>query len=270
MDIARRCFRVDANLRPEGRDGPLVRSVDATRRTGTGGPSRGSSRRCSRPCRSPAIADLGREWASAAAPRCGAGGSAPTTCARCGRIKARAEAEVAAQGPGRPRGQAGAGRHPRHRVRGAAAPARARPVDPELRSPTTLVALAELARAATSPPTTPRAWPAPTASCAGSSTASSSWTSSRSTRCPPTETSADASPGCSATGAAPRPDRPRRSTASWPASATCPVDPRAHLLPAAARGARRGRRHVAGGRGRGAGRLRLHRRRADPGRGARS
>ena len=27
MAIARRCFRVDANLRPEGRDGPLVRSV---------------------------------------------------------------------------------------------------------------------------------------------------------------------------------------------------------------------------------------------------
>ncbi len=29
MDIARRCFRVDANLRPEGRDGRLVRSVDS-------------------------------------------------------------------------------------------------------------------------------------------------------------------------------------------------------------------------------------------------
>ena len=28
MDLARRCFRIDANLRPEGRDGPLVRSVD--------------------------------------------------------------------------------------------------------------------------------------------------------------------------------------------------------------------------------------------------
>ena len=27
MDVARRCFRVDANLRPEGRDGPLVRSA---------------------------------------------------------------------------------------------------------------------------------------------------------------------------------------------------------------------------------------------------
>ena len=29
MEIGRRCFRVDANLRPEGRDGPLVRSLDS-------------------------------------------------------------------------------------------------------------------------------------------------------------------------------------------------------------------------------------------------
>ncbi len=29
MEISRRCFRVDANLRPEGRDGPLVRSLDS-------------------------------------------------------------------------------------------------------------------------------------------------------------------------------------------------------------------------------------------------
>lgn len=29
MDIARRCFRVDANLRPEGRDGPLVRTTES-------------------------------------------------------------------------------------------------------------------------------------------------------------------------------------------------------------------------------------------------
>src|SRR5262249_16574629 len=27
MEVARRCFRVDANLRPQGRDGPLVRTV---------------------------------------------------------------------------------------------------------------------------------------------------------------------------------------------------------------------------------------------------
>ena len=29
MEIAARCFRVDANLRPEGRDGPLVRTIDS-------------------------------------------------------------------------------------------------------------------------------------------------------------------------------------------------------------------------------------------------
>lgn len=29
MDVARRCFRIDANLRPEGRDGPLTRSVES-------------------------------------------------------------------------------------------------------------------------------------------------------------------------------------------------------------------------------------------------
>jgi [glutamine synthetase] adenylyltransferase / [glutamine synthetase]-adenylyl-L-tyrosine phosphorylase len=28
-DLARRCFRVDANLRPEGRDGPLVRTIES-------------------------------------------------------------------------------------------------------------------------------------------------------------------------------------------------------------------------------------------------
>jgi glutamate-ammonia-ligase adenylyltransferase len=29
MDVARQCFRVDANLRPEGRDGPLTRSIES-------------------------------------------------------------------------------------------------------------------------------------------------------------------------------------------------------------------------------------------------
>lgn len=29
MDVARTCFRIDADLRPEGRDGPLVRSLDS-------------------------------------------------------------------------------------------------------------------------------------------------------------------------------------------------------------------------------------------------
>ncbi|HEY2430839.1 MAG TPA: bifunctional [glutamine synthetase] adenylyltransferase/[glutamine synthetase]-adenylyl-L-tyrosine phosphorylase [Acidimicrobiales bacterium] len=31
LDLARRCFRVDADLRPEGRNGPLVRTLDAFR-----------------------------------------------------------------------------------------------------------------------------------------------------------------------------------------------------------------------------------------------
>src|SRR5205823_10867489 len=31
MEITRSCFRVDADLRPEGRDGPLVRSLESYR-----------------------------------------------------------------------------------------------------------------------------------------------------------------------------------------------------------------------------------------------
>ena len=39
-------FRTDADLRPEGRAGPLTRSLDVVRRPGTsGGPRPGSSRR---------------------------------------------------------------------------------------------------------------------------------------------------------------------------------------------------------------------------------
>ena len=29
LEIARRCFRVDVNLRPQGRDGPLVRTLES-------------------------------------------------------------------------------------------------------------------------------------------------------------------------------------------------------------------------------------------------
>ena len=31
MDVARTCFRVDADLRPEGRSGPLTRTLDSYR-----------------------------------------------------------------------------------------------------------------------------------------------------------------------------------------------------------------------------------------------
>ena len=51
---------VDAALRPEGKNGPLVRTVESHRPTTSGGPRPGSSRRCSRPARSPATSSWGR------------------------------------------------------------------------------------------------------------------------------------------------------------------------------------------------------------------
>ena len=106
------------------------------------------------------------------------------------------------------------GRHPGHRVRGADAPARARPSTPSCARPPRWWPWPRWGRPATSAADDARAWPAPTACCAGSSTPSRSRTSARRTRCPPTVTSAGASPGSSATGARPRPGRPRRSTAT--------------------------------------------------------
>ncbi len=57
---------VDAALRPEGRSGPLVRTLASTRATTSAGPRRGSSRRCSRPGRSPAtprwVRRTSRRW----------------------------------------------------------------------------------------------------------------------------------------------------------------------------------------------------------------
>ena len=63
-------FRIDADLRPEGRDGPLTRTLE--RYDGLLGPvgaARGSSRRCSRPGRWPATAALGAAFMAAPTPR---------------------------------------------------------------------------------------------------------------------------------------------------------------------------------------------------------
>ena len=131
MDIARRCFRVDANLRPEGRDGPLARSRRQLRgllgpvgpAVGVPGPAQGRARR-RRPPTSGADVGVGRVGRA-----CGAGPSRrrpPLAAVAEGPGRGRGRA----QGPHRPRGEAGAGRHPRHRVRGAAPPARARPLGP--------------------------------------------------------------------------------------------------------------------------------------------
>ena len=86
IDLARRCFRVDANLRPEGRDG-AARPRRSTRYEAywdrwaaavgvpgaAEGPHRGRRRRARR--------GLRRGGGRAT---CGRGCSAPTTCARCG------------------------------------------------------------------------------------------------------------------------------------------------------------------------------------------
>lgn len=80
-------WQVDANLRPEGRRGPLVRTSPATWPTTSAGPRRGSSRRCSRPARWPATRRSGRSTSRRCRPWCGRPPNASTssrTCRRCG------------------------------------------------------------------------------------------------------------------------------------------------------------------------------------------
>ena len=128
MDIARQ-------LLPGRRQPPTRRArraarahaSRATRPTGTGGPSRGSSRPCSRPGRSPATA--ARRALRTTPPQRWLW-SHPFSADDLRSLRAmkqRAEQEVARQGLGRSRAQARAGRHPRHRVHRAAPAARARP-----------------------------------------------------------------------------------------------------------------------------------------------
>ena len=122
-----RCFRVDANLRPEGRDGPLVRTLASYEAYWErwAEPWEFQALLKARPVAGdPALGDrlaFGGRGASS-----GAGRSAPTTCARSASMKERAEAAGRARGPRRAGDQAGPGRHPRHRVLGAAAAAGAR------------------------------------------------------------------------------------------------------------------------------------------------
>ena len=134
-------------------------------------------------------------------------------------MKERAEEITRAQGPRRPRAQAWARRHPRHRVRGAAAPTRARPrrrvACGRRRRSTRSHELAR--RRLRRPAPTPIGSTARTGSSARSSTASSSTTSSRRTRSRPTSTRASAWRGCSATATAPSAPR---SSASRPSTAS--------------------------------------------------
>jgi [glutamine synthetase] adenylyltransferase / [glutamine synthetase]-adenylyl-L-tyrosine phosphorylase len=144
LDVARRCYRVDANLRPEGRDGALTRSIDSYVTYWD---------RWAQPWEFQALLkavpvagdpDVGREWASAAA-RALWGRRFNADDLRSLRVlKERAEAEVVRRGM--------ADREVKR------APGGIRDIefavqvlqlvhgrtDPELRSPTTLTALAEM------------------------------------------------------------------------------------------------------------------------------
>jgi glutamate-ammonia-ligase adenylyltransferase len=144
MEIARRCFRVDANLRPEGRDGALTRSIESYLTYW---------RRWAQPWEFQALLkavpvagdpDVGREWASAASFVLWGRRLTTDDLRSLRSMKARAEADVLRRGL--------ADREVKR------APGGIRDIefavqtlqlvhgrsDPELRSPTTLRALAEL------------------------------------------------------------------------------------------------------------------------------
>jgi [glutamine synthetase] adenylyltransferase / [glutamine synthetase]-adenylyl-L-tyrosine phosphorylase len=144
LDVARRCFRVDANLRPEGRDGALTRSIDSYvaywgrwaqpwefQALLKAGPVAGDP-------------DVGREWASAASRALWDRRFTADDLRSLRTLKERAETDVVRRGvadrevkraPGGIRDIEFAVQV-LQLVHGRA--------DPDLRSPTTLTALAEM------------------------------------------------------------------------------------------------------------------------------
>ncbi|HEX6420573.1 MAG TPA: bifunctional [glutamine synthetase] adenylyltransferase/[glutamine synthetase]-adenylyl-L-tyrosine phosphorylase [Acidimicrobiales bacterium] len=147
MDVARRCFRVDANLRPEGRDGALTRSVDGYR---------SYWERWAQPWEFQALIKavpvagdraVGRAWADVAASVLWGRRLTADDLRSLRALKARAEAELRRQGAADREVKRGPGGirdiefavQTLQLVHGG--------IDPALRSPNTLTALAEMARA---------------------------------------------------------------------------------------------------------------------------
>jgi [glutamine synthetase] adenylyltransferase / [glutamine synthetase]-adenylyl-L-tyrosine phosphorylase len=146
MDLARRCYRVDVNLRPEGRDGALTRSVDGYR---------GYWERWAQPWEFQALLkavpvagdpEVGRAWAEAAAAALWGRRWTADDLRSLRALRDRAAAELRRQGAPEREVKRGPGGirdiefavQTLQLVHGGA--------DPELRSPTTLAALAEMAR----------------------------------------------------------------------------------------------------------------------------
>ncbi len=76
-------WEVDANLRPEGKDGALVRTLDSHVATTSGGRRSGSSRRSSRRGRSPAPRTSGSGTPTPWPPSCGTPPPVPGSWSRC-------------------------------------------------------------------------------------------------------------------------------------------------------------------------------------------
>jgi glutamate-ammonia-ligase adenylyltransferase len=144
LDVARRCFRVDANLRPEGRDGALTRSIDSYVAYWD---------RWAQPWEFQALLkaapvagdlDVGRDWASAASHALWGRRFTADDLRSLRMLKERVEAEVVRRGMAEREVKRAPGGirdiefavQVLQLVHGRA--------DPELRSPTTLTALAEM------------------------------------------------------------------------------------------------------------------------------
>jgi [glutamine synthetase] adenylyltransferase / [glutamine synthetase]-adenylyl-L-tyrosine phosphorylase len=144
MDIARRCFRVDANLRPEGRDGALTRSIDSYRTYWE---------RWAQPWEFQALikavpvagdAEIGRAWAGAASAALWGRPLTPEDLRSLRALRARARTELERAGTADREVKRGPGGirdiefavQTLQLVHGRS--------DPELRSPNTLTALAEM------------------------------------------------------------------------------------------------------------------------------
>ena len=206
MEIAGRCFRVDANLRPEGRDGPLVRSLESYEAYWD---------RWAEPWEFQALLK--------ARPVAGDGAWAARWLDAAQRwlwnhpfdaddLRSLRAMKATGRGRGRPQGT-------RPTASSSAGPGGIRDIEFTVqllqlvhgharpraaRSPTTLTTLAEMADGRLRRPRRRHAsWPTPTGCCAPSSTASSWSTSSRSTPCPPTRRHSTTWPGCSATATPP-------------------------------------------------------------------
>ena len=218
LDHAGRSFRVDLDLRPEGRDGPLVRSLESYE---------AYWERWALPWERQALLkavpvagdrELGVAWATAAARVLWDGPFGADDLRHVRALKVRAEAEGQRRGGAERDVKRGPGG-----IRDVEFAAQLLQlvhgrVDADLRVPGTLAALDQLSRGRLRRSRRRgRPSPTPTGSSGAWSTCCSSMTSGRRTRCPSTATDAAGWPACSGSGAHRRRDRPRPSTASWPA-----------------------------------------------------